>query len=740
MARTPKGINSQVVNKGIKGVRIKSEKELVAFLNAYGVAKNLKFLATIMLPPNRKFKLKFGVGEDSHTDMKNEIVIGIPKSVIGRTKEEILADAKWRLIHEVGHLLYTDNNAWDKFVDDFAQYMNTKHSISVPIGQKVAHNILNCLEDGREENVMRNENPGNDKYIQYGRSQWYLDNEIKDVEAGTEVYRELFDTLFNLASLSTTGHYAYKYHTVYQQRTDLLDMVRGWKPLINQFINYIDPNPIYGLPQALPVAWTLVYSMENWLVDLMKQIPEPDLNDLLNNFQQSAGANGSSGGGANSAYGSSGNTGTPQQSSSGQSGQNGNQGGGTGASPRTGVNQNMSGGDPNAQNGNGSANGNGNDPNDPNAQNGQTGQSATAGNNADDGEGGRITRVNDSDDTEYDTDMNEIVEEAMRDAMKNVIDDEFDSVQQADFDDMLHADREEKENEDADPEVEQAVRDYYSNMDSSKRGGDNWAVDLRIETYNYNPIEASNAVKMEARMLNQEFQKIFLNKADIDSHNKRRGLLNTNDLYKMKTRDFNIFMKKGNPRNTDYVFYILVDGSGSMAGDKFTEALRACSVLEESLKGIAPVKIVMFDYDGDVRHRVIKGFKEISHGNMSWTFANRQRSGSCNMDGFSIRVATKELQKCSERRKILFTLSDGQPNGPYNYSGDRGENDVTEAVLEARKNGISVFNIFFAESRREREEDLPSFCHMYRNKGIISCAPSEISRELLRVVKRELNA
>jgi nitric oxide reductase activation protein len=110
------------------------------------------------------------------------------------------------------------------------------------------------------------------------------------------------------------------------------------------------------------------------------------------------------------------------------------------------------------------------------------------------------------------------------------------------------------------------------------------------------------------------------------------------------------------------------------------------------------------------------------------------------MDGFSIRVASKELQRRSERRKILFTLSDGQPNGPYNYSGDRGENDVTEAVLDARKNGISVFNIFFAESKRERDSYLPSFRHMYRDKGIISCAPEQIAHELLRVVKRELQA
>ena len=707
MAKKNSKINSQITNKSAKGVRIKNKTELVAFLNAYGVAKNLKFLASIMLPPRTKFRLKFSVGEQSCTDMKQEIVIGIPESMIGRTKEEILADAKWRLIHEVGHLLYTSNEDWDKFVEDFKVYMNTKHSIGESIATKVGHNIMNCLEDGREENVMKNENPGNEKYITFGRSLWYFANEISEIEPGTEVMRELFDTLFGLASLSTMGVYPKNYATIYQNKPELLDMMRTLKPLINQFINCTDPNPIYGLSSAIPIAWTIIYQIEDWLVDLMKQIPEPDLDQMLNNFNSQAGANGSM---PNSSYGKQGNTGTQPQNPGGI-----NQNMGPGTNPNSGQNDS--------------------DDEDNNTLN----QDPTTGNNSDDDDGGRITRINDSDDTEYDTDMNEIVEEAMRNAIKETIEDEFNSVQQADFDDMLHASREEREIEEADPEDIKAVEDYYSTLDSSKRGGEDWTTKLNIKTYNYSPIEASNAVKVEAKLLNKEFEKIFLNKAAMDSKNRRRGELNTNDLYKLKNRDFNIFIKKGKPRNTDYVFYILVDGSGSMSGDKFTEALRACSILEESLKGIADVKIVMFDYDNECRHRIIKGFKEIKRGNASWTFANKQRSGCCNMDGFSIRVASKELQRRPEKRKILFTLSDGQPNGPYNYSGDRGENDVTEAVLDARKNGISVFNIFFAESKRERERNLPSFCHMYRNKGIISCAPENISKELLRVVKRELS-
>lgn len=708
-------VRKSVISKTAKGVRIKTEKELIAFLNSHGVAKKLKFLGTIMLPPGTKWQLKFSVGESSYTDMKGLVVIGIPTYMIGRTKEEILADAKWRLLHELGHMLYTDDESYRKFIEDFRIYMNTNHGISEAIGQKAGNTIINSAEDGREENVSKQEDPGNEKYFQFGRSQWYFNNEISEVEPGTEIQRELFDTLFCLATLSTMGVYPKNYATVWAHKPELLDMVRKIKPLVNKFVNCCDPNPKVGLPTAIPILWTIVYEMEDWMVDLMKQIPEPDLDDLLNKAQQQGGA-----GGSTVSSGSYGSNPPP----------------GTQSVDPGGVSQDMSGGDPNNKNGQGGSGA------DEDSDNGDESESddTSSSNNGNPNDGGRITRVNDSDDTEYDTDMDEIVEEAMKNAMNEIIEDEYDEVQQADFEDMLWNQRNATEEDEADPQDVQAVEDYYSTLDSSKRGGEDWAVPYREKRYNYAPIVAPSNIKLEAKMLNKEFQKIFLNKAAIDSKNRRRGMLNTNDLYKIHNKDFNLFMKKGNPKNTDFVFYILVDGSGSMSGDKFTEALRACSVLEESLKGIAPVKIVMFDYDSDVRHRIIKDFKECSTGNASWTFANHQRSGCCNMDGFSIRVASKELQRRSERRKILFTLSDGQPNGPYNYSGDRGENDVTEAVLDARKNGISVFNIFFAESKRERDSYLPSFRHMYRDKGIISCAPEQIAHELLRVVKRELQA
>lgn len=50
------------------------------------------------------------------------------------------------------------------------------------------------------------------------------------------------------------------------------------------------------------------------------------------------------------------------------------------------------------------------------------------------------------------------------------------------------------------------------------------------------------------------------------------GRLYAGDLYKLYVNDYSLFEKKGTPRTTDYVFYLLMDGSGSMSGKKFTEA------------------------------------------------------------------------------------------------------------------------------------------------------------------------
>lgn len=698
--------NKAVVNKSKKGTRIKNKTELVKFLNAYGVAKQMKFFASLLFPNNYKFKLHFSVGEASYTDFK-DITIGIPEYMIGRTKEEIISDAKWRTAHESGHLIYSDKDAYQGFIKDFVSYMKKTHQINENISQQVASHLVNCIEDGREEHFMVLDNPGLLKFFTFGRGLWWYNCETKEVESGQEVQRELMDTLFCVASLSTMGTLPKGYADVWGERDDLFDMIKKMKVSINRYVN--NPDAV----KAIDNLWTLVNTIEDWMVNLMKQIPEPDLKQMMKKLQQQAGANGSP---LNQASGSAGQ-GQNNNSQSGQ-GQNGN-GQGSGNNQTNPIHKSFADGEDEKSEGDDT-------------------ESTSAGDSS--GNGGRIDYVEDEDDTSFDTNMDKIVEEAIRERTEEMIEDEYDSVIQAEWDDMLHESQIGEEDEGQyDEEAAKEIEEYYDKLDRNKRGGRDWAVDFKVRKYNYDIEQTPTSVRLEAKKLNKEFAEIFLNKRAINAKNLRRGRLNEGDLYKFYVNDMTMFKKKGTPRDTDYVFYLLMDGSGSMYGKKFTEALRACSLVEEALKGIAPVKIVMFDYDGNVNHRIIKDFKQKSKtGNYSWTFANHQGTGSCNMDGYSIRVAAKELAKRHESRKILITLSDGLPNGPANYTGTRGENDVSEAVTSARNDGISLFNIYFAESASERSEYLPGFKKMYKEKGIISCAPKDIGHELLRVIKREL--
>ena len=63
-----------------------------------------------------------------------------------------------------------------------------------------------------------------------------------------------------------------------------------------------------------------------------------------------------------------------------------------------------------------------------------------------------------------------------------------------------------------------------------------------------------------------------------------------------------------------------------------------------------------------------------------------------NRDGVALRVATQHLLQRSESQKFLIVFSDGEPSA-FDYAED-GIIDTHEAVIEADKQGIYVFNVF----------------------------------------------
>ena len=204
------------------------------------------------------------------------------------------------------------------------------------------------------------------------------------------------------------------------------------------------------------------------------------------------------------------------------------------------------------------------------------------------------------------------------------------------------------------------------------------------------------------------------------------GSVDPSRIYGLSFGDTEIFRKKGMDKKFDGCAYILIDNSGSMSGNKRIEACKAAALIEESFRGLIPIKIVAFDYTGVVIHEVVKGWDEQMRLNCCWNFCLHGREGGGNADGYDIKIATMELLSRPERKKLLIVLSDGMPTGT-------SEGFTKGAINEARKKGCQVTGIYFEEGRLGR--DSSKFKQMYQ-KDYIICTAEELTDQLSAEMKK----
>ncbi|WCF11446.1 hypothetical protein NDS46_31305 (plasmid) [Paenibacillus thiaminolyticus] len=244
-------------------------------------------------------------------------------------------------------------------------------------------------------------------------------------------------------------------------------------------------------------------------------------------------------------------------------------------------------------------------------------------------------------------------------------------------------------------------------------------------------------IKIKANRFRREMARIFKNKEMYTLRGQKRGVLDSSNLWKMSVKDTNVFVKKGVPVISDYVGYLLWDGSGSMSSDnKQIHSGYAISIAEEGLKGLLPFKVTQFSVnDCGIVHHVVKDFKENSSMNYGYNFLYHRGADGGNKDGYSIRVATAELMKRPEKDRILIIFSDGLPS--YYSGGEKaGMEDVKKAVKEARSKGIFVVSLIFG-TESFRGSNIEKYKYMYE-KNIISCAPNEITSQLTKMLKKVL--
>ena len=243
------------------------------------------------------------------------------------------------------------------------------------------------------------------------------------------------------------------------------------------------------------------------------------------------------------------------------------------------------------------------------------------------------------------------------------------------------------------------------------------------------------ALQKKGSSLKRKMEEILRNKQQPDRRGMRSGSIDGTRLYKLISSETTCFKKRGEKNKPDVAGYLLMDNSGSMGngtGSTRYHACKALSVIEEGFKEFMPLRIAAFDASSNdyVTHEIIKDFEEVCESNFTYNFYRQGRSGNGNKDGYSIRVATKQLLERPEKDKILIIASDGLPSCYYSNSGTE---DVKAAVDEARSNGIKVIGMYMYSYADDKT--FQAYHNMYA-PDYLMVTMDQIESELTRIMKR----
>lgn len=139
---------------------------------------------------------------------------------------------------------------------------------------------------------------------------------------------------------------------------------------------------------------------------------------------------------------------------------------------------------------------------------------------------------------------------------------------------------------------------------------------------------------------------------------------------------------------------IMVDLSGSMYGYRIEKCLPVLMLLEDFCRQAKiPCEIFGHQVASDVVIRKFITFGEKAAINTASRLVSVPECvGGCNRDGFAIRYGLARLKKRPENAKMLFILSDGQPNdGTYGTSAMKKE--MPDIYKTARKYNTTIIPI-----------------------------------------------
>lgn len=648
-------------------------------------------------------KVKFGGG--SFTDGKN-METGLFEFMVDEAEDELnpkftpalgLYSLKGLTAHEYGHVWFTKFKEFKKFQEKMVVKFEAD-GIQARLGAKIAAHVFNITEDGRIEKRMGNMYPGLVNYFRYNNGTiWQMDAEQVpskiNPETGVEE-KELDNFLRCLITYSVVGLRPRWYKGT--KGSELRDEVEKVLPIIDDCIDASTCRKNCDKTEELfETAW-------DYIIKLLKQLQDDEerLEDYMNGEGEGAGAGGTGDFGEGTSGEGDGTSAGDGDGSVRLSGKSGETGDNSGSSY--------------------SSSGDKNEEQDYSDTFDMAEGEAARGRENISHDGSGSTKVVKSKETlpEAPKSAEELVSE-VTEGVKTTAAKEASSSSEAP--------------KKTAPEASTSMTSEEVSRMCGEVGYDNESIRTYIEKRDkYSMIPIPDTLRPAASRFKRKVVRCFKEK-NSKITKMTTGKLDMRLLHKVAMDEYNVFTKDLNKSNVDAVVEICWDGSGSMCGGKQNYSGQACAIVEEGLKGLVPLKIINFSTDWKhVIHYLVKDFNDKDRSvNYAMSYTKSKGFNGGNKDGYSIRVCTQDLLKRPEKDKILIVMSDGLPT---DYNSINPEDDVKDAVKQARKRGIIVIPIFFGDERF-RESSFNEYEYMYE-KFIINSAPEELPDRLVKLLEK----
>ena len=165
-------------------------------------------------------------------------------------------------------------------------------------------------------------------------------------------------------------------------------------------------------------------------------------------------------------------------------------------------------------------------------------------------------------------------------------------------------------------------------------------------------------------------------------------------------KDGRVFKRTTLPGETpELAVSLLVDESGSMSGNRISQAMLTAMLVEDFCRGVDIPLSISGHYFSNNQTNIVNyiRFDETPNKTQKYRLAQMRVHG-CNHDGMALRYVLKNIQNQEADNKLLILISDGQPaaNG---YSGACAHSDLRKIKSECKKTGVTLITAAIGEDK-----------------------------------------